>query len=196
MRSPNKNRSRNKSNRNKSVGNVVNRVFESAGPDGKVRGTPQQVIEKYQTLARDATLAGDPVAAENFLQHAEHYVRLLAEANAQIEAQQQQRQEREQAQRAAQSEDDAAKAPEGEAEDAPQSNDAAEAANGAESTLVDTPEQAEPFARARRRSRRTNGAAKSSGDAHETEPQQQQAEVAPETPAVEAEPEQQPAENG
>ena len=97
MRSPNKNRSRNKNNR-KSVGNVVNRVFESAGPEGKVRGTPQQIIEKYQTLARDATLSGDPVASEGFLQHAEHYVRMLAEAQAQLEAQQARRREQNQQQ--------------------------------------------------------------------------------------------------
>lgn len=83
MRSSNKSRSRNKSsssNRNRGVGNVVNRVFDSAGPDGKVRGTPSQVIEKYQALARDAQLSGDRVDAENFQQHAEHYLRLLNEA--------------------------------------------------------------------------------------------------------------------
>lgn len=81
MRSSNKSRSRNKNNnRNRSVGNVVNRVFDSAGPEGKVRGTPQQIIEKYQTLARDAQLSNDRVAAENFLQHSEHYTRLLSEA--------------------------------------------------------------------------------------------------------------------
>jgi hypothetical protein len=42
-----------------------------------VRGTPQQIIEKYQMLARDAQLSNDRVAAENFLQHAEHYTRML-----------------------------------------------------------------------------------------------------------------------
>ena len=71
MRSP-KPRSRSKSNRNRSVGNVVNRVFDSSGPEGKVRGTPQQIIEKYNQLARDAQLGNDRVAAENFQQHAEH----------------------------------------------------------------------------------------------------------------------------
>ncbi len=75
-----KSRSRNKSNRNRSVGNVVNRVFDSSGPEGKVRGTPQQIIDKYNQLARDAQLANDRVAAENFQQHAEHYLRMLAEA--------------------------------------------------------------------------------------------------------------------
>lgn len=65
------------------LGNIINRVFESAGPDGKVRGTPQQIIDKYQALARDAQLAGDRVAAESFLQHSEHYSRMLGEAQAQ-----------------------------------------------------------------------------------------------------------------
>jgi hypothetical protein len=76
-------RSRSKNNRNRqqhSGGNVVNRVFDSSGPEGKVRGTPSQVIEKYNQLARDATLSNDRVAAENFQQHAEHYLRMLAEA--------------------------------------------------------------------------------------------------------------------
>src|SRR5690554_1433919 len=79
MRSSNK-RSRSKSNRPKPLGNIVNRVFDSSGPEGKVRGTPQQIIDKYLVLARDAQLSGDRVAAENFLQHAEHYTRMLSEA--------------------------------------------------------------------------------------------------------------------
>ncbi len=75
-----KSRSRSKTNRNRTVGNIVNRVFDSSGPEGKVRGTPQQVIEKYNQLARDAQLSNDRVAAENFQQHAEHYQRMLNEA--------------------------------------------------------------------------------------------------------------------
>lgn len=76
-----KSRSRSKSNRNnRSPANNLNRVFDSSGPEGKVRGTPQQIIDKYVQLARDAFLANDRVAAENFQQHAEHYTRLLAEA--------------------------------------------------------------------------------------------------------------------
>ena len=79
-------RSRSKNTRNRSTnnggggGNVVNRVFDSSGPEGKVRGTPQQIIDKYNQLARDAQLSGDRVATENFQQHAEHYLRMLAEA--------------------------------------------------------------------------------------------------------------------
>ena len=91
MRSSSKSRSRNKNNRSRSnPGNVVNRVFDSSGPEGKVRGTPQQIIDKYQTLARDAQLSGDRVNAENFLQHAEHYLRMLAEAQREIEARREQ----------------------------------------------------------------------------------------------------------
>jgi hypothetical protein len=96
MRPSNKSRSRNKpggngnnhnnnnnNQRRNSMGNIINRVFESAGPDGKVRGTPQQIIDKYQALARDAQLSGDRVAAESYLQHSEHYSRLLGEAQRQ-----------------------------------------------------------------------------------------------------------------
>ena len=56
----------------------ANRAFDSNGPDNiKVRGHAQHVFEKYQQLARDASSAGDRVLAENFLQHAEHYFRVL-----------------------------------------------------------------------------------------------------------------------
>ena len=93
-------RSRSKQNRNRSVGNVVNRVFDSSGPEGKVRGTPQQIIEKYNQLARDAQLSNDRVAAENFQQHAEHYLRLLSEAQREQDARREQ-QERENRERQA-----------------------------------------------------------------------------------------------
>ena len=91
MRSP-KSRSRSKQNRNnnRSVGNVLNRVFDSSGPEGKVRGTPQQIIDKYNQLARDAQLSNDRVATENFQQHAEHYLRLLAHAQKEQEARREQ----------------------------------------------------------------------------------------------------------
>ena len=87
-----KSRSRSKQNRNnnRSVGNVLNRVFDSSGPEGKVRGTPQQIIDKYNQLARDAQLSNDRVATENFQQHAEHYLRLLAQAQKEQEARREQ----------------------------------------------------------------------------------------------------------
>lgn len=108
MRSSNK-RSRNKNNRNRSnsVGNVVNRVFDSSGPEGKVRGTPQQIIDKYNQLARDAQLGNDRVNAENFQQHAEHYMRMLSEAQREQDARREQ-QERENRERQQQRDQDRA----------------------------------------------------------------------------------------
>ena len=58
-----------------------NRSFESNGPNVKIRGNAAQLFEKYQALARDANLSGDRIASENYLQHAEHYYRLLNAAN-------------------------------------------------------------------------------------------------------------------
>ena len=52
-------------------------TFDSNGPDVRVRGNAYQVLEKYLALARDASAAGDRISAENFLQHAEHYYRLI-----------------------------------------------------------------------------------------------------------------------
>jgi Domain of unknown function (DUF4167) len=57
--------------------NPLTRSFESNGPDVKIRGNPSHVAEKYMTLARDALSSGDPVLAENYLQHAEHYNRII-----------------------------------------------------------------------------------------------------------------------
>ncbi len=89
MRTSNsKPRQRNKSGKprhNNSGGNIINRVFDSSGPVGKVRGTPRQIIDKYQALAQDAMLAGDRIAQESFLQFAEHYLRLLGEAQREVE---------------------------------------------------------------------------------------------------------------
>lgn len=74
--------------------NPLTRSFESNGGDVKIRGTAAHVAEKYVQLARDAQAAGDRVAGEHYLQHAEHYFRIVAAAQAQ---QQQQQQVREQA---------------------------------------------------------------------------------------------------
>lgn len=52
-------------------------VFDSNGPDVRIRGNAWQVYEKYQTLARDAFVSGDRVRAESYLQHAEHYYRIV-----------------------------------------------------------------------------------------------------------------------
>ena len=52
-------------------------VFDSNGPDVRIRGTAHQVTEKYLTLAKDAASSGDRTLAENYLQHAEHYQRII-----------------------------------------------------------------------------------------------------------------------
>ena len=62
--------------------NPLTRSYESNGPDVKIRGNAHHVAEKYLQLARDAQSSGDPVAAESYLQHAEHYFRLIASAQA------------------------------------------------------------------------------------------------------------------
>jgi hypothetical protein len=70
-----------------------NHVFDSSGPDLRVRGTAQQLFEKYLQLGRDATGAGDRVMAESYFQHAEHYFRILNainQASQQSQPQQQQ----------------------------------------------------------------------------------------------------------
>src|SRR5216683_2898932 len=64
--------------------NPLTRIYESNGPDVKIRGTASHVAEKYIQLARDAQASGDPVAAENYYQHAEHYFRLIAAAQEQF----------------------------------------------------------------------------------------------------------------
>ncbi len=64
-------------NQNRKGQNPLSRSYQSNGPDGKVSGTAQSVAEKYLSLARDAHSSGDPVLAENYLQHAEHYNRII-----------------------------------------------------------------------------------------------------------------------
>lgn len=71
-------------NNNRKGHNPLTRVYESNGPDVKIRGTANHVAEKYIQLARDAQSSGDPVAAENYYQHAEHYFRLIAAAQDQF----------------------------------------------------------------------------------------------------------------
>ena len=68
------------SHSNNGGGNSVNRVYESNGPDVKVRGTAQTVAEKYMQLGRDAQSSGDNVMAESYFQFSEHYFRVMAAA--------------------------------------------------------------------------------------------------------------------
>jgi hypothetical protein len=67
-------------------------TFDSSGPDVRIRGNAYQVLEKYLAMARDASAAGDRIAAENFYQHAEHYYRVIS-ASGEHQRQQQQQQQ-------------------------------------------------------------------------------------------------------
>jgi Domain of unknown function (DUF4167) len=80
MRPGQKNRMRGGRGGNRRGPNPLTRSYESNGPDVKVRGTPQHIAEKYVQLARDAHSSGDTVMAESYLQHAEHYYRIIAAA--------------------------------------------------------------------------------------------------------------------
>ena len=60
-----------------------NRTYDSSGPEVKIRGSASHVYEKYLQLARDANSGGDRIMAENYLQHAEHYYRIMAATAAQ-----------------------------------------------------------------------------------------------------------------
>lgn len=75
----------------RSAASLRNQSFDSNGPDVRVRGNAWQVHEKYQSLARDAAAAGDRIAAENYLQHAEHYYRIIEAINEAAAAEQQTR---------------------------------------------------------------------------------------------------------
>jgi hypothetical protein len=200
-----KSRSRSKSNRSRSSGggSVLNRVFDSSGPEGKVRGTPQQVIDKYNQLARDAHLGNDRVAAENFQQHAEHYLRVLGEAqreqDSRREEQDARREEQERQNRERQAERDRERAERSERQEresnspapepthtsnnqdpgaAPQPDvlDLGDASTAKDSGLVETPEGAP-----KKPSRRTRKpAAKAPVDAPADSPTEQSARTTPE----------------
>lgn len=93
MRGRNNNNNNNNNNGNRKGPNPLTRTYESNGPDVKIRGTAQQVADKYATLARDAQSSGDRVMAENYLQHAEHYNRIIAAALGQLAVQREQRED-------------------------------------------------------------------------------------------------------
>src|SRR4029077_10409918 len=86
-------------NNNGGGGHNPNRTFDSSRPEVKIRGSAANVYEKYLQLARDANSSGDRVMAENYLQHAEHYYRIMA-AQAQQQQQYQQQQAQQQQQNA------------------------------------------------------------------------------------------------
>ncbi|WP_455476847.1 DUF4167 domain-containing protein [Bartonella sp. B41] len=74
----------NNGNNNRRGPNPLSRNYESNGPDVKIRGSAQQIADKYISLARDAQGAGDRVMSENYLQHAEHYLRIILAAAGQM----------------------------------------------------------------------------------------------------------------
>jgi hypothetical protein len=76
-------RNNNNNNNNRKGPNPLSRSYESNGPDVKIRGTAAHIADKYVQLARDSTSSGDPISAENYLQHAEHYYRIVAAAQPQ-----------------------------------------------------------------------------------------------------------------
>jgi len=84
MRNGQNKRMRGRNNNHRKNHNPMARVFESNGPDVKIRGNPAHIAEKYMQLARDSQASGDPVAAENYYQHAEHYYRVIAAAQEQF----------------------------------------------------------------------------------------------------------------
>jgi len=86
---PNQQNKRSRSrNNNRKSSNPLTRNYESNGPDVRVRGNAAHIAEKYMQLARDANSSGDSVAAENYLQHAEHYFRIISAAQDQMQTQQ------------------------------------------------------------------------------------------------------------
>ena len=86
----NSRRGRSRGNNGRRNSSPRNQTFDSNGPEGKVRGTPQQILDKYLSLARDAASAGEHISAEAFYQFAEHYFRIL---NADQQARQRQEQQ-------------------------------------------------------------------------------------------------------
>ncbi len=171
--SKSRSRNKNRNNNRPSGGNIINRVFDSSGPDGKVRGTPQQIIEKYNQLHRDAQLSGDRVNAENFAQHAEHYTRMLAEAQREVD---QRREEQEAQNRERQAERDRERQERIKAQEAAANSEQPAAAGleeqpdiepiGAPETgLVETPEEKpKPRARKPRAPRKPKAEARPSDD--------------------------------
>lgn len=141
---------RNRGRNRRSGGQNPNRHYESNGPDVKIRGSAQQICEKYQQYARDAQSAGDRVAAENYLQHAEHYYRIVAAMQPKDRPQQQDGQK------------------DGEAEnteaDAEVSSENAEAAAEGETVSDEARDTGEDKPRRGRRPRKPREAAETNGD--------------------------------
>ncbi len=87
-------RNRRSGGNNQNNHNNPNRHYESVGPDVKIRGSAQQVLDKYLQYARDAQTSGDRILSEAYFQFAEHYQRIVAKQQEARDKQQQQRQQR------------------------------------------------------------------------------------------------------
>ncbi len=157
-------------------GNPSNRVYDSNGPDVRVRGSAQTVADKYLQLAGDANSAGDRIKMESYYQHAEHYLRIVA-ANDAVKAQRQAEKDksalehaaRMEAKRAAQASREAEKAPESEVEEAPVEAKAEEGDDnwqGHQPAFLKTEDEpAEKPKKPRRKPRAKNGSGKPNGKA-------------------------------
>ena len=62
--------------RPKSVNKNAINGYENKMLKQKPKGNPLEIKMKYENLAKDASSAGDKVAAENYMQHAEHFLRI------------------------------------------------------------------------------------------------------------------------
>lgn len=148
-----------------------------------MRGTPQQIIDKYNQLARDAQLANDRVATETFQQHAEHYLRMLSEAQREMDVrrEEQERQNRERQVERDRERDERLERQERQAAtdpaDAPQPDVSETVVE--ESGLVETPEsQPKPKPQRQRRKPRPKPAAEAASGSEETTPAPQKPEAA------------------
>ena len=62
------------------VSNNGNMNFNRNGSMNNIHNV-EKTMQKYQQLAKDAQSNGDPVLAQNYLQHADHYLRRYNELN-------------------------------------------------------------------------------------------------------------------
>ena len=131
---PNQQNRRMRGRGNRKGPNPLTRSYESNGPDVKIRGSAQQVADKYTTLARDAQASGDRVVAENYLQHAEHYNRIIAAAQSQQQAQRENRENQESQENTGEQEQESAQTPE-----AKGSDDLAQDGSGPQPVINGTP---------------------------------------------------------
>ena len=92
--SSNNRRQRGRGNSSRQGNNQRMQVFDSNGPDVRIRGTAHQVNEKYMALAKDSAASGDRIMAESYLQHAEHYQRISNSWQEDVQRQPSQGQER------------------------------------------------------------------------------------------------------